>query len=181
VTQGAYRILGGERELIESFVAAPGPGGWRYFGRVHEVGTERELYVVDHVTDLEWRLVRFRLLSPGRELVVERSPSGLHAIGPDQVTEFEGVDLVWSPSPWSLHVLGWYLRVRGEDAADAVRVKPEERAERVRAEVRREGDRVRGVFAVNGLTTEAVFGTDLPLRAEGWFELVGGAGSDQPA
>jgi hypothetical protein len=180
VTQGLYRILGGERELLESFVAAPGPAGWRYFAHVREAGSERELYVVDHVTDSEWRLIRFRLLAPGWELLVERSPTGLHAIGPEQVTEFEGVDVVWSPSPWSLHVLGLYLGARGEAATDAVRVRPEEHAERVRVELRRETGATKGAFAVEGSATNVLFGTDLPLRGEEWFELVGGSAPGQP-
>ena len=174
MTQGAYRILGGERELVESYVAAPGPGGWRYFGRVHEAESERELYVVDHVTDLDWRVVRFRLLSPGRELVVERSPHGMHVIGPDEVTEFEGVDLVWSPSPWSLHVARSYLEAGVDGAADAVRVDETSNAARVRIELRRDAGAERGVFVVDGVAKEALFGSDIPVRAEGWFELFGG-------
>jgi hypothetical protein len=174
VTQGAYRIISGGRDLVESFVTAPGPIGWRYFARVHEPRSERELYVVDHVTDLDWRVVRFRMLNPGRDLVVERSPNGVHAIGPDGISEFDGLDVVWSPSPWSLHVLSKYLAGRGGDGADAVRVGIEGRAERVQVELRREARGDRASVAVDGQTTEVAFGTDLPLRAEGWFELVGG-------
>ena len=174
MTQGAYRILSGGRNLVESFVSAPGPSGWRYFARVHESGSEHQLYVVDHLTDLDWRVVRFRMLNPEGELLVERSPNGVHAIGPDGVSEFDGVDVVWSPSPWSLHALSKYLEERGGDAAEAVRVGVEGRAERVQIELRREARGDRGAVAVDGQATEVAFGTDLPLQAEGWFQLIGG-------
>ena len=136
--------------------------------------------MVDHVVDSEWRLIRFRLLAPDGELLIKRTDNGLHAIGPDDVTEFEGVDLVWSSSPWSLHVLGLYLGAREDVATDAVRIGPRGFADRVRVELRHQAGATNGAFAVDGLTTEVRFGTELPERAEGWFELVGAAGRDQP-
>src|SRR6266540_4533973 len=54
VVQGVYRVWHGRREFLESFVAAPGPIGWRYFGRVHPPDSEEELFTVDHVVDAEW-------------------------------------------------------------------------------------------------------------------------------
>src|SRR5438067_141464 len=54
VVQGGYRVWDGGRELLESFVAAPGPMGWRYFGRVHPPKSEEELFTVDYVVDAEW-------------------------------------------------------------------------------------------------------------------------------
>jgi hypothetical protein len=166
--------------MLESFVAAPGPAGWRCFGRVRESGSERELYVVDHVTDLEWRVIRFRMLSAGRELVVERSPHGVHVIGPDEVTEFDEVDVVWSPSPWSLHVLTRYLEARGADETEAVRVGPEAIAERVRVEIRRQAGAQIGSVVVDGEPMEVQFGPERPRRAEGWFELLEVGEPDQP-
>ncbi|HJP65828.1 MAG TPA: hypothetical protein VKA30_05940 [Actinomycetota bacterium] len=173
MSQGSYRIFIPGGELVESFVAAPGPAGWRYFGRVHEPGSEREQYVVDHVTDLDWRLIRLRLLGPGRELVVERSPNGVHVIGPDEVAEFDGVDVVWSPSPWSVKVLAEHLK--GEErAVDAVRVGLDGPAERIRVELRR-GEGAHGTaLVVDGSTAQAVYGPDVPERVEGWFELLVG-------
>src|SRR5712691_12723193 len=58
--QGAYRIWAGPEELVEAFVAAPGPAGWRYFGRGRDADTGEELFRVDYVVDAGWDLVRFR-------------------------------------------------------------------------------------------------------------------------
>ena len=62
--QGVYRVWHGGRELLESFVAAPGPIGWRYFGRVHPPDSEEELFTVDYVVDAKWGLIRYRLIFP---------------------------------------------------------------------------------------------------------------------
>jgi hypothetical protein len=159
---------------VESFVAAPGPAGWRYFGRVHEAGSEREVYVVDHVTDLDWRLIRLRLLGPEGEIVAERSPNGIHVVSAHAVEEVAGVDLTWSPSPWSVKVLREYLK-GDQGPVDAARVRLGGPAERIRVELRH-GDRGdSGVLIVDGSSSEAAFAADMPVRADGWFELIGGS------
>ena len=79
--QGVYRVWDGGRELLESFVAAPGPMGWRYFGRVHPPKSEEELFTVDHVVDAEWGLLRYRLLDQsGARIVATPSTGGIELV-----------------------------------------------------------------------------------------------------
>src|SRR6266511_5097298 len=81
VVQGAYRVLGGGREFLESFVAAPGPMGWRYFGRVHPPDSEEELFTVDYVVDAEWGLIQYHLLyQTGTSIVATPAIGGLEVV-----------------------------------------------------------------------------------------------------
>ena len=54
-------------------MAAPGPVGWRYFGRVHRGDTEEKLFKIGYVVGSAWELVRFRAIhADGTE--VEAAP-----------------------------------------------------------------------------------------------------------
>ncbi|MFN2589820.1 MAG: hypothetical protein ABR518_03515 [Actinomycetota bacterium] len=175
MTQGHYRIHtpAGVRE--ETFVAAPGPGGWRYFGRVRDPESGRQIYVVDHIVDLSWRLVRFRLVREGGETLVAPSDAGLQVGTADrtEVLRFDGVEVVWSPSPCALHVLDRYLSRSGRTEAEAVQVSADGAANRVAIELRRFDPGDRGSVTVDGWRSEVVFGADLPRRASDWFDLAG--------
>ena len=108
--QGAYRIWGAPQELVESFVAAPGPAGWRYFGRARHADTGEELFNVDYIVDAGWDLVRFRAIyGDGLEAVVVPVPFGLEVSvgqpGEERTEEIVGVSAVWSLSPCSLLVV----------------------------------------------------------------------------
>src|SRR5437867_12777788 len=81
VLQGVYRVWHGGREFLESFVAAPGPIGWRYFGRVHPPDSEEELFTVDYVVDAEWGLIRYRLMDQsGTSIVATPATGGIEVV-----------------------------------------------------------------------------------------------------
>ena len=74
--QGVYRVRVEGVDVLETFVAAPGPTGWRYFGRLRDPLTDREVARVDHVVDADWNLVRFRWSDPDGRVVVAVPSSG---------------------------------------------------------------------------------------------------------
>jgi hypothetical protein len=185
--EGTYRLFGGERDLLESFVAAPGPAGWRYFGRVFARDSELELSTVDFVVDTEWRLVRYRERhSAGPEMVVIPGPEGMEVItrgnGGERSIEIPGAEVVWSRSPCSLLVAECRLRVLGTHALRAVKIEPTGEASSVQISLARLGGmepgrdarRAGGKVLVreNGRTIQVLIGEDRPLSAEGWFELL---------
>ena len=187
--QGVYRVQLGSRELNETFVAAPGPMGWRYFGRMHEPETGREVFQADHVVDVDWNLIRFRWReSDGVEMTAIRTGGGVEVSIEEpgrQRTEFvAGVAAVWSASPSSLLVVDRLLGMGKLAEVQAVRLGPG--LEPLPVVVRVTPVRSRPVatsngtsqareveVAVNGRSTRALLRSDLPLRADGWFELVG--------
>ena len=187
--QGAYRIWGAPQELVESFVAAPGPAGWRYFGRGRHADTGEELFKVDYIVDTEWDLVRFRAIyGDGLEAVAVPVPGGLEVSvgqpGEERTEEIAGVSAVWSASPCSLLVVDRRLRACGQDELGAVRLKPPYEPEAVTVRLDRRGSQgittpAGGATAervdviVDGWRTKTLIRTDLPLSAEGWFELLG--------
>jgi hypothetical protein len=185
--QGRYRILGGGFELVESFVAAAGPAGWRYFGRVHRADTGEETYLVDHVAGLDWTLVRFRMAgADGSEIVARPGADGLEVevAGPDggRSLSMPGATEVWAPSPVSLLVAHRRFAGFGTDEFSAARIElPSEiRPVDIRIEaagpliVRTPGGAAtaeRITVNVDGRAFDALVRSDLPLRADGWFEL----------
>src|SRR6266496_3990850 len=180
--QGVYRITGQGDDLIESFVAAPGPMGWRYFAHVHPPDDpERDRYTVDLVTDLDWNLVRFRLAVPdGWRAVVTRTDSGLEVVHGQQDAErvdpFDGVTAVWSASPATL--LALHRRFGGASGeVGAVRIQPGERPMPVdvslvamgRTQVATDGGEnqaERVLVVANGRRFDALIRADLPFKAE---------------
>ena len=187
--QGSYRIWGASHELVESFVAAPGPAGWRYFGRGRHADTGEELFNVDYIVDAGWDLVRFRAIyGDGLEAVVVPVPFGLEVSvgqpGEERTEEVVGVSAVWSLSPCSLLVVDRRLRACGQDELAAVRIKPSHEPEAVTVRLDRRGPQpittpAGGATAervdviVDGWRTKALIRPDLPLCAEEWFELLG--------
>ena len=185
--QGRYRILGGSLELAESFVAAAGPAGWRWFGRVHRTDTGEESYLVDHVVGLDWTLVRFRMAgADGSEIVARPGSGGLEVevAGPDgrRSLSVPGATEVWSPSPVSLLVAHRRLAGSGPNEFSAARIELPSEIQRVdvriegagRARVRTPGEHAtaeRIKVIVGGRAFDALVRPDLPLRADGWFEL----------
>jgi hypothetical protein len=187
--QGAYRISSAPHELVESFVAAPGPAGWRYFGRARDADTGEELFKVDYIVDAGWDLVRFRATyGDGLEAVVVPVPFGLEVSvgqpGEERTEEIAGASAVWSLSPCSLLVVDRRLRASGQDELAAVRIKPSDEPEAVTVRLDRRGSQAiptpaggapaeRVDVIVDGWHTKALIRPDLPLSAEGWFELLG--------
>jgi hypothetical protein len=186
--QGAYRLFGLGEELIEEFVAAPGPMGWRYFGHVHPPeDPEHERFTVDLVADLEWRLVRFRLAAAdGWRAVATRTDSGVEVVhgtpNEEGIDRFDEGVAVWSSSPSTLLVLDRQIGRKGA-TAQVVRIEPgvPPRLQGVALSVRgsravptpgggAEAQRVQ--VAEDGRLREALIRSDLPLAAEGWFELI---------
>src|SRR2546428_9593201 len=150
--QGAYRIWGPPQELVESFVAAPGPAGWRYFGRGRHADTGEELFTVDYIVDAGWDLVRFRAIyGDGLVAVAVPVPGGLEVSvgqpGEERMEEIAGVSAVWSASPCSLLVVDRRLRASGQDELAAVRLQPPYEPQAVTARLSRRGSQ--------GLTTTA--------------------------
>jgi hypothetical protein len=185
--QGAYRVRVGPNELVETFVAAAGPAGWRYFGRGHEPDGGSEIYRVDHVVDLGWNLVRFRWSGPdGAEVVA--IPRGDTAVevwvsgpGGERRELVAGAFGVWAASPSSLLVVDRLLSGSGEISAVMLRPPFEPRLAVMRldpvatAEVSTPSglSSVREVrLTVDGESVRTLLRFDLPLLADGWFELV---------
>ena len=142
--QGAYRISGAPHDLVESFVAAPGPAGWRYFGRARDADTGEELFKVDYIVDAGWDLVRFRAIyGGGLEAVVVPVAFGLEVSvgqpGEERTQEIAGVSAVWSLSPCSLLVVDRRLRASGQDELTAVRIRPSDEPEAVTVRLNRRG------------------------------------------
>jgi hypothetical protein len=185
--EGAYRLFGGERDLFESFVAAPGPAGWRYFGRVFGPDSELELSTVDFVVDTEWRLVRYRERnSAGPEVVVIPGPGGMEVItrgdGEEKSVEIPGAEVVWSRSPCSLLVAERRARTLKTNRLRAVRILVPDDPAPVFVSLDRQGheestsrpDSEAGMIQVKveGQTIDAELAEDRPLSAEGWFALI---------
>jgi hypothetical protein len=187
--QGLYRVRFGSRELLETFVVAPGPMGWRYFGRVHDPHTGLEVHRVDHVVDLDWNLVRFRWLeSEGAEVVAVPLPGGVEVRiaepGGERQEIVAGAEAVWSASPSSLLFVDRLLESSKRSSVHAVRLEPPFEPRSIEVRLTPVGSRrvstpngpsdVREVqVAVDGRPTRALLRSDLPLRADGWFDLEG--------
>jgi hypothetical protein len=189
--QGIYRVRTPQGELDERFVAAPGPMGWRYVGRRLPPGAGEDddpVAMVDVVVDREWNLVRYRTSSDeGIEVVAVAGPAGMEVrIRAPQGEESQtvpGAAAVWSSSPATLLVAERRLALGPERALTAARLDPPRRIEPI--EVRLEpaaGEKVRtqsGELMVTRVRvvagdrqTFALLRADLPLRADGWFELI---------
>lgn len=186
--QGVYRVWHGGRELLESFVAAPGPMGWRYFGRVHPPDSEEELFTVDYVVDAEWGLLRYRLLDQsGTRIVATPATGGVEVVtgrpGDERTETVAGASAVWSSSPCSLLVLDRLLSTSGRSDVAAVRIGAALKPEVITVRLERRGSRpvvtptgnseaeLVGVM-LDGERFEALIRSDLPLFARGWFELM---------
>jgi hypothetical protein len=183
--QGVYRVWIGTQELLETFVAAPGPMGWRYFGRARHPESDREAYVVDHVVDVNWNLVRFRWsVSDGTDVVAVPAVGGIEVWAGNNNVLVPGVTGVWTASPSSLMVMQRLLGTSAEAEVRAVRL--EQRSEPAPVVVRVRTVEALGVAAsgeatdaqavvvdIDGRRIGAVLRRDLPFRADGWFELVG--------
>jgi hypothetical protein len=171
-------------ELLEAFVAAPGPMGWRYFGRAREPDTGREVFLVDHVVDLDWNLVRFRWRVADRsDMVAVPAGDGIEVWIRDRKERFGGVAAVWSPSPSSLIVVDRLIRNSGAAEVRAVRFEPHSSPVPVVVRVTPVGfvevpatsdpsDAAEVEVEVDGRRMAAVLRTDLPIKANGWFELM---------
>ena len=182
--EGTYRIHAGGVELLESFVAAPGPAGWRYFGRIYAPEGEEELSTVDFVVDSEWRLVRYRERHRDRgEVVVVPVQNGLEAMWTDATNEATAAvveaEIVWSLSPCSLLVAERRARALGVTVMRGIRIDAGVDPSPVSISLDRRGSEAadqpgeeKMQIRVNGRTVSAVVRDDLPLSAEGWFDLI---------
>jgi hypothetical protein len=186
--QGAYRLFRLGEELIEDFVAAPGPMGWRYFAHVHPPDDpDHDRFTVDLVTDLEWNLVRFRLAAAdGWRAVATRGDRGvevLHGTPEDErLDRFDEAVAVWSSSPSTLLVLHRLVGPVG-GKAETVRIEPGLAPERLAVALSAMGstsvatpgggaEALRVRVVEDGQGREALIRSDLPLAAEGWFDLI---------
>lgn len=185
--EGAYQLFGGERDLFESFVAAPGPAGWRYFGRVFWPDSELELSTVDFVVDTEWRLIRYRERhSDGPDVVVIPGPEGMEVVtrgdGEERSIEIPGAEVVWSRSPCSLLVAERRARTLGTNQLRGIRIHVPDDPAPVFLSLDRPGhgqstsrlNSEAGVIQVrvDGQTIDAELAEDRPLSADGWFALI---------
>ncbi len=186
--QGVYRVSNGGRVFLESFVAAPGPMGWRYFGRVHPPDSEEELFTVDYVVDAEWGLIRYRLLDQsGTAIVATPATGGIEVVtgrpGEERSETVPGASAVWSSSPYSLLVVDRLLSASGQSDVAAVRIGAALEPEVITVRLERRGSRPVVTptgnseaelveVMLDGERLEALIRSDLPLFAPGWFELV---------
>ena len=187
--QGVYRVRHGSQEFLETFVAAPGPMGWRYFGRLHDPDSGRQIAVVDHVVDLDARLVRFRWTEEAGPRV-EAFPQGdgiqvwIQEPAGERSQLIAGAEVIWSASPSSLLVAARLIETSESAEVMGVRLVPPFLPEPVL--VRLGWRRSRTVAAasgevssaemdveVDGWSTRALMRLDMLLRADDWFELVG--------
>jgi hypothetical protein len=192
--QGAYRLLGQPEELIEEFVAAPGPMGWRYFAHVHppdDPGHDR--LTVDLVTDLEWNVVRFRLVSAdGWGAMATGIDSGLEVLhgpsGEERLDRFDQASAVWSTSPSALLVARRRLGFGG-GTMGAVHIEIGRDPSSVGVSLSDANPASMGAPAgtiapievtVDGRRFEASMQGDMPVAAEGWFVLVDPKGPPAP-
>ncbi len=186
--QGTYRILGGDHTLLESFVAAPGVAGWRYFGRLQREDTGEDVSSVDYVVDREWNVVRFRAVrADGDQAVALRSSEGLSVTvdegGLERTASVAATTTVWSRSPCSLLVADRRLRLSGQSQLFAVKLDPTFSPHATRIQIQhRHSRRIEtatgsGIaedirFVVDGDVIDSLMRADLPLAAPGWFELI---------
>ncbi len=187
--QGVYRVTSGGRELIETFVAAPGPMGWRYVGRLADQATGEHLQLVDYVVDVEWNLVRVRMAdASGWEAIVGPIPGGLEAWTgtpeAERIHQFPGAVAVWTPSPCSLLAGDRRARIAGVWSFPAVvpvvAGEPEELLvslklaghEAISTPAGKAPVEVVMVEAGNG-PRKALVRRGLPIACEGRFELIG--------
>ncbi|MDP8955704.1 MAG: hypothetical protein M3N24_01905 [Actinomycetota bacterium] len=182
--EGIYRIRGGGQDLVESFVAAPGPAGWRYFGRIHAPDSEEELSTVDFVVDTDWALVRYRERHRQHgEVVVVRGPTGLEATwiaGESEATAHApDAQIVWSSSPCSRLVAERRARAVKMSALPGLGIALPEEPRPVSISLDRMGfEAANGRRAerihlqLDGASITALVREDLPIFAEGWFELI---------
>ena len=175
--QGIYRVQGAGSEYLESFVAAPGPAGWRYFGRVSSVESETELFTVDFVVDTDWGLVRYRERhADGREIMAAPDSSGVQVVkllgDEERIFNVPDADVVWSSSPCSVLVAERRARASGRGWVVAARIDGEDSAG-VTVSVR-DSESVSGTLEVevDGRTTQVVMTEEAPLSADGWFERI---------
>jgi hypothetical protein len=186
--QGAYRLFGRGEELIEEFVAAPGPMGWRYFAHVHPPDDpDHDRFTVDLVTDLEWNLVRFRLAAAdGWRAVATRGDPGvevLHGTPEDErLDRFDEAVAVWSSSPSTLLALHRLVGPTG-GRAETVRIEPGLAPQGVQVALSVQGttsvatlgggaEALRVRVVEDGKEREALVRSDLPLAVDGWFDLI---------
>jgi hypothetical protein len=191
--QGTYRMWNGGRELLESFVAAPGPMGWRYFGRVHPPDSEEAMSTVDYVVDAQWNLVRYQLLNRnGTRILATPTRGGIEVtnggLGEERTETMVGASVVWSSSPCSLLVVDRLLRTSGRADVTAVRIVGPQQPELVTVGLERpgprpavtpagNGDAEPVVVTLDGERFEAMLLPDLPVFADGWFDLLPPSGS----
>ena len=183
--EGVYRVRLEDRQLEEWFVAAAGPMGWRWFGRVRAPGSEEEVRLVDHTVDRAWRLVRFWLmdLEAGVEMVATPGATGVAVsrVGGSAPGDWlvAGADAVLSPSPCSVLVLDRLARAASVAAVTAAVVDPLEIPRAVAVGIEPSGgaastttpDARRVTLDVDGRSVDAGFRADWPAWADGWFEL----------
>ena len=175
--EGVYRVrLSDGRERDEWFVAAPGPMGLRWFGRIREPGSMEDLVLVDHTVDLAWGLVRFRLmdLEAGVEVL---ATAGQEGIGVERAGGASsgswvvpGAAAVWAPSPSTLFVLRRLTTAREGGAVVAATIGTAAAPEPVTVRIDPVGTDLVAV-EVNGERFEARFHEGWPVSAEGRFEL----------
>jgi hypothetical protein len=167
--------------------------GWRYFGRLHDPDSGRQIAVVDHVVDLDARLVRFRWTEEGgRRAEASHQGHGIQVWVQEPAGErsqlIAGAKVVWSASPSSLFVADRLLGNSPTLEVIGVRLVPPFLPEPVLVRLGRGGSRtvttasgeVSGSdmdVGVDGWSTRALVSADLLLRADDWFELVGMEGA----
>jgi hypothetical protein len=196
--QGTYRIEDPGGELTEAFVAAPGPMGWRYFGRAHRTATQEPVYTVDHVVDATWNLVRFRMgeASSGDEALLVPAAGGLESVltldGRRHAPIRTEATAAWCLSPCSVLVAGRLLsslagrevrairiprelrRLRDEDQLEDFRDLSPVRVHHASRPGRPAGGGLEwSRFSVDGNPLDVLSRAGLPVSAEGWFELTG--------
>ena len=144
---------------------------------------------IDYVVDAQWDLVRFRaMLAEGDQVVAVPQRGGLNVIvsglGAEAAETIPGATAVWSSSPCSLLLANRRLRSTGESSFKAVSLAPPFHREVVQVRLEARGAKrvntPRGASVAEDVDlllddrrVNTLIRSDLPLFAEGWFELIG--------
>lgn len=175
--QGIYRVQGAGSEYLESFVAAPGPAGWRYFGRVSSVESEAELFTVDFVVDADWRLVRYREgHADGSELLAAHVGTGIQIARQldhdERDFDVPDAEVIWSSSPCSLLIAQRRASASRVNRVIGARIDGESP---IPLTISFPGsDWVNGTLevGVDGQVIRCVVDDEAPVSADGWFERI---------
>jgi hypothetical protein len=151
------------------------------------------MFTVDYVVDTRWNLVRYQLLNrSGTRILATPANGGIEVtnggLGEERTETMAGASAVWSSSPCSLLIVDRLLRASGRSDVTALRIGAPPQPELITVGLERRGPRRAVTPAGNGEADlvvvtldgerfEALILPELPVFADGWFDLLLPSGS----